>query len=130
MPPRKPPYVVAIVAANAATSADLRDYFERAGVRAYEARALRVEALKSATTAIVLFPDDFPEHEMLAYLRAARALQPRPALVAVTRHPRRFDQIQADDDGAACELVVLPRPSFGWTILDAVQAQVRLSADT
>jgi hypothetical protein len=113
---------VAIVTTNAETSADLRRYFEQFGVHAYDRHELQPDALQPATTAIVLFPDDFPQREVVSYLRGARAAQPRLALIAVTRYPQRFEQIEASD-GSALELVVLPRPLFGWTILDAVQEQ-------
>jgi hypothetical protein len=115
------PLAVAIIAANEGTRDGLRSYFREAGVRvAGGAGELCAELLAVGATGLVLFPDDFAEADVLSYLRAARARRPLLALVTLTRYPQRWHHATTRD-GRALELIVLPRPSFGWTIVDALR---------
>lgn len=69
----------------------------------------------------VIFPDDFDDEEVQPILRELRLTQPRLLLLMVTRAPQRFrDLVQADR--RSFPPILLPRPSFGWEILDAIRA--------
>jgi hypothetical protein len=110
---------VVIVAASAETLDELCRYLEDAGLAAGGTRELKSGVLAAATAALVVFPDDFEEDAVLAFLRGVRVARPDVALVAVTRHPQRFQGVTTRD-GRPVEMAVLPRPSFGWAILDAL----------
>jgi hypothetical protein len=112
---------VCIVSANPATLEGLRAYFERVGVPAHASKAVRgVQSIAPATTAVVVFPDDFEPGEVESSLLALRRDRPRVLLVLVTREPGSLKTAIAHD-GRSISPIVLPRPSFGWTILDAIR---------
>jgi len=114
---------VSIVSSNPETVNGLRAYLRSAGVPSHGARALRDLALVAPAwaSAIVLFPDDFPDDEVTALLDALRAARPRLLSLLVTRAPQRFRAVVGAD---ALPPVVLPKPSFGWDILDAIRAHI------
>lgn len=119
--PKTVPHV-AIVSGEPDTVRGLRAYFERAGVPAEPAPVpLRVEALPERTTTIVMFPDDLDPHEVQESIARVQAARPEVLLIVVTSAPRAFER--SGDGSARSEIVVLPRPAFGWTILDAVRAR-------
>lgn len=114
---------VCVLSANPATREGLRAYFERVGVPAHGSSAVRdVQSIGAATTALVLFPDDFALDEVESSLRALRRDRPRVLVVLVTREPERLRGAIAAESGSISP-IVLPRPSFGWTILDAIREQ-------
>ncbi len=106
-------YVV-VVAAREETLDGLHAYLDKLGVPCHCARATaEIErAAPEAVTAIVVFPDDLAEADVLASLSTLREGRPRVRTVVVTRSPERFRGPHVD--------VVLPRPAFGWDILDAI----------
>jgi len=111
---------VTIVSTNRETLDGLQSYLRRAGVGARCTRDLaectRFASESARNLAVVLFPDDFRRDKVLAALADLAAL-PRPVLaVLVTAHPRKFEQA----DG----VMILPRPAWGWSILEAIRAHV------
>jgi hypothetical protein len=110
-----------VVAANADTLVALRSYLRDAGVESFGTEEVPSLALPSATTAVVIFPDEFREPAVVAYLRQLRDTGPERALVVVTNDVQRFKGATSGD-GNSLNLVVLPRPSFGWAILDSIKS--------
>ena len=112
-----------IVSANPETLDGLQSYLGGAGVPSHCTRALldlEMVAPQCATAAVI-FPDDFDDGVVLALVRTLRRIRPRLLSLIVTREPRRFhDVVQAD--GRSLPPIVLPKPSFGWDILDAIRA--------
>ena len=117
------PVYVSIVSANPETLDGLHAYLGGAGVASHCTRCLQDLALVApqATTAAVIFPDDFEHEEVLALVRQLRRARPRLLSLIVTREPQRFREA-AHADGRSLPPIVLPKPSFGWDILDAIRA--------
>jgi hypothetical protein len=123
--PRTKPLHVTIVSDNEETLERLRAYFDDVGVPTEGKRTVRAAGtLVAATTAVVLFPDDFPERDVIALVGRLRRSRPRVLLLLVTRDPQRFGDAVASD-GKSTPPLVLPKPSFGWSILDAIRAHSR-----
>jgi hypothetical protein len=121
--PRAASYV-SIVSANPETLDGLHAYFEGAGVSSHCTSAVRnLDRVASrCATAAVLFPDDFDDGDVLALVKQLRRARPRLFLLIVTRQPQRFRDV-AKPDGRSLPPIILPKPSFGWDILDAIRAQ-------
>jgi hypothetical protein len=119
---------VMVIAANAETLVALRSYFSDVGIESFGTAELPELALAAATTGVVIFPDDFKETEVVAYLKRLRASGPERALVVVTSDVQRFKDATSND-GASLNVVVLPRPSFSWAILDSVKSPATRSPD-
>jgi hypothetical protein len=121
------PCRVQVVSANLATLESLRAYLDNAGVHVHGSRRPALDAC-AQVTAIVMFPDDFAEAEVVSCLRQARAARPDLVLVTVTRNVRRFEGMTAGD-GRPLRLIVLPRPAFGWTILESLRCDAPVTPD-
>ena len=78
-------------------------------------------AAPPGATAAIIFPDDFEDEAVRALIRQLRRARPRLLSVIVTRAPQRFLDI-AKPDGRSLPPIMLPKPSFGWDILDAIRA--------
>lgn len=125
MPTRKRatrPRQVAIVSANPETLDGLQSYLQSAGVAARGTRRLEDCAAMTApaTAAVVLFPDDFERESVLATVVDIGARGPAILRVLVTGHPQAFEVLA---DGRR-NVMIVPRPVWGWTILDAIRAHV------
>jgi len=114
---------VAIVATNPETLDGLSSYLRGVGVGV---RCTRDPAewagfaLASKTSvAVVMFPDDFRWEKVVTMLADLAALRPTVLPVLVTAHPQKFETVRAADD-----VIIMPRPVWGWTILDAIRTQV------
>jgi hypothetical protein len=118
------PTFVTIVSNNPETLDGLHRYLEHAGVHAYSTRAIHDLDMVApmVANAIVIFPDDFAEAAVVALLRELRRRRPRLLLLLVTRAPNQFRHVLHAGDRARAA-VILPKPSFGWDILDAIRAQ-------
>jgi len=116
-PPAAPPHVL-IVTRNSGTSAGLRDYFDQAGIETTVSDLLDLSDDQRPFTAVVLFPDEFPEQGASAGLRTLARKLPHASILVVTRHTARFQQLAAAIDSN--RLFVLPRPVWGWVLLDRV----------
>ncbi len=114
------PQQVAIVSANAETLDGLQSYLQEAGIAARGTRQLEDCAALTApaTLAVVLFPDDFVRESVMAAVFDIGARGPSILRLLVTGHPKAFEQLV---EGRRNVLVV-PRPVWGWTILDAIRA--------
>ena len=111
-----------VVSKNAETLDRLQAYFDASGVAAHGMRTVRnASTIAAATTAVVLFPDDFAHGDVLTMITELRRARPRVLLVVVTREPKKLEPVLAPD-GRSLPPLVLPRPSFGWSILDAIRA--------
>ena len=125
----RPPAWVSIVSANPETLDGLQSYLDGAGVSCRCARTVtgfdRIAPPRA--TAAVIFPDDFEDAAVLTLVSHLRRVRPRLLAVIVTREPRRFLGI-AKPDGRSIPPVVLPKPSFGWDILDALRAHADAAA--
>ena len=111
-----------IIAESPETIDSLQAYFWRVGVASHARRTL--DDLKRVTlgsTALVLFPDDFEAGTVQRSILALRA-EPAPLLVIVTAAPQRLASSVHPNTGSR-QPVVLPKPAFGWAILDAVRGQ-------
>jgi hypothetical protein len=114
---------VAIVSRNPDTIEGLESYLRGAGVTTCSTRTLRrASTLATAVSAVVLFPDDFAWDATVTTLAECRAKSPRVPFVLVTRTPQRFEALVSAD--AAALSVVVPKPAWSWTILDAIRAHV------
>lgn len=113
---------VAIVSANPETLDGLQSYLQSAGVAARGMRRLEncAELKAPATVAVVLFPDDFSTESVMATVHDLGVRGPSILRVLVTGHPTTFD---AHVEGRR-NILVVPRPVWGWTILDAIRAHV------
>jgi len=112
---------VAVIAENPQTLANLDAYFKRLGVTSSGSRSLTEKrAIPSAATALVLFPDDYSSGDVEAFVIALRRTRPKLFVVLVTSAPQNFGMV-TQPDGRTVPPLVLPRPAFGWTILDAIR---------
>jgi len=109
---------VVIVSDNDETLDGLQEYLRGAGVAARGTRLLRGPMLERRNiTAVVLFPDDFAKADVASAV--TRLLRLDVLLVLVTGDPARFEA-PAASAGAVTRPVVIPRPAWGWTILDTI----------
>ncbi len=113
---------VAIVSNNPTTLDGLQRYLAAAGVACHGSTALAEPATTGKlATMVVLFPDDYPPGGVVLFLRRLREKRPKLLILLVTREPGRFAEA-ARPDGRSRLPIVLPKPAFGWTILDAIRA--------
>lgn len=124
--PRDPAPVllrVTIVSLNAETLDGLQIYLQEAGVDAHATRQLRPAGGKDhAPDAVVFFPDDFGAEQVLRDIERLHLECPKVVLVIVTSEPRRFEAL--DTPEGAEPRTVIPKPAWGWTILDAIRHRV------
>lgn len=113
---------VAVVAQSPETVDGLAAYLDESGITTSGCCALEgIAALSPAATALVLFPDDFVGDVVNAALGDLRRARPKLFIVLVTKQPHRYASA-VNPDGRSIPPLVLPRPSFGWSILDALRA--------
>ncbi|MBK9001408.1 MAG: hypothetical protein IPM35_37285 [Myxococcales bacterium] len=114
---------VTVVSGNAETVDGLEAYLRRAGVETATTRAL--EKLAATTppraAAVVIFPDDFEFESVVRHVGALAAGRADLLVVLVTKDPKRFNALELS---AGVALLVIPRPAWGWTILDAIRARL------
>jgi DNA-binding NtrC family response regulator len=112
---------VAVVSDNTDTLDGLERYLCDAGIAARGTRSLDQawEIVTPSRSVVVLFPDDFPTIKVFAALAALKRRRPGASAVIVTKDYRRF----ASAEGA----VVIPKPVWGFTILDAVRTRLELT---
>jgi hypothetical protein len=113
---------VLVISGSPETLDELTAYLSRAGVSSESRSAANPLAeLPASARVVVVFPDDFPSHEIGAYLSLVGARRPELALVIVTRNAAAYAAL-CTPDGRPLQATVLPRPAFGWTILDVIRA--------
>ena len=81
-----------------------------------------VSALPSATAVLVLLPDEFDAAEVISRVTSVRAIRPHLLIVVVTSNARQL-RPALDPNGRSILPVVLARPTFSWTIIDAIRAR-------
>lgn len=120
---------VTVVALNPETVDGLATYLDRSGVPTRGSCAVdQLVELASSSAAVVLFPDEFDAGETTSAIERLREARPTLFLVLVTKEPQRFGQaVRAD--GRSVAPLMLPKPSFGWAILDALRAHVASRAE-
>lgn len=116
------------MAKNPGTLDDLETYLQRAGVTTSRTRQMeRATEIVVGASAVVVFPDDFDWETVVPALTACLVANPRALPVVVTNAPQRFESVSWPEDGAVPLLV--PKPAWGWTILDAIRAHLDQSAE-
>ncbi len=109
-----------LVCDNAATLDSLKTYLERAGVTTVCARKL--ERIPSVLgDALVVFPDDFAFEEVLRTVEAQASSSRELLIMLVTAQPKRYSERLRSSALDRLPLVI-PRPAWGFTILDAMRA--------
>jgi hypothetical protein len=125
----KKPLHVAIVSKNPETLDGLEAYLRRAGVTTSGTPDIgRSAQIGVGVSAVVVFPDDFEWKEVTSALAVLARKNPRALPVVVTNAPQRFEAMSVPE-GSALPLLV-PRPAWGWTILDAIRAHLIESEET
>jgi len=113
------PVQVMIVAASAETLDGLQGYLSRAGVGARGTRQL-AGADADPCSAIILFPDDFSPTDVLRELRRLRRERPSVVPLVITCEPKRYAETGKVEGNGPAPIVLL-KPAWGWTILDAIR---------
>jgi len=113
---------VTIVAASAETLDGLQAYLARAGVGTRATREL-AGACAHPCSAVILFPDDFSPKDVQRELRRLRRERPQLVPLVVTSEPDRYAWV-SEIGGNGREPVVLIKPAWGWTILEAIREVV------
>lgn len=122
--PVRPRLHVTIVSDNAETLDGLETYLQRAGRTTNGTRRLdrACEMTPPACPVVLLFPDDFRSATVVWALTKRASQRPEVLRVLVTRQPRCYELLPTPK-GAITPLVV-PKPIFGWTLLDAIRARL------
>jgi hypothetical protein len=125
---RPPSTYVAVIGEHLETIDGLQAYLASSGLTSRVTRVLRdASTLGAAACAVVIFPDEYVAAEVVARITALRAAQPRLLILLVTGAPQRFGAALSAD-GESLLPVVVPKPAFGWTILDAIRAHTNEEA--
>jgi hypothetical protein len=98
----------------------LRDYLVRAGVEARATRQLAEAWTRPASECIVLLPDDFNAGEVTDGLVQLLSSASSPFLIVVTACPRLYEPL-IESLGNRESVVIMPKPVWGWTILDLLR---------
>lgn len=116
-----PALEVLIVSDHPGTLDGLQDYFQSVGVPCRFTRRIEDLALLSRRipTSAVIFPDDFGDVDLSAWMVRLQRSHPRSRALLVTRVPHHFRDI-ARPMASERTILVVPRPSLGWEILDAI----------
>lgn len=114
---------VTILSANADTLRGLETYLRGAGVTVNGTRIVNrlVDMTPRTSTAVVLFPDDFAAHAIDTALAALRTARPDLLAVIVSSDAQRFRRTETR---AGSPALVIPKPAWAWTILDAIRARL------
>lgn len=118
--------LVTVVSKNAATLEGLKRYLEGAGVLTCTTAALEriVEVTPPLAAAVIMFPDEYEHAVVRAALGLLKSARPNTLAVVVTHEPRRFEESDKGIRGLETPLV-LAKPAWAWTILDAVRARLQ-----
>ncbi len=122
---KRPPLLVTVVSKNASTLVGLEAYLR--GVGAVTTSTADLERLVDVTprtaAAVIVFPDEYSQDLAIQALAALERARPDVLAVVVTNEPGRFASPDAEEDPAASPLV-MPKPAWAWTIMDAVRARL------
>jgi len=114
---------VTVVSNNSETLNDFREYLRRAGVVTSSTRFMdrSIEVAPAWASAVVLFPDGFDREAVVAALASLGEHRPTALPVLVTKDPKQFACLPSFHE--ALLPLIVPRPAWGWTILDAIRAR-------
>jgi hypothetical protein len=123
--PRKQPLHVLIASDSVETLDGLQLYLRQANVVARSTRVLDPRLIHSdGVVAVVLFADDFTERAVLDVVTDLVSGRKGILPVLVTGEPLKFMRVMRSDDPAFVP-IVLPKPAWGWTILDAIRGRLK-----
>lgn len=111
---------VAIISANRETLDGLEKYLRDVGIAAHGCRRLEdcAELTSASTLAVVLFPDDFAWDAVIATIAELARRCETTLRLLVTGQPKKYERLVEGRPN----VVVVPRPAWGWTILDAIRS--------
>jgi DNA-binding response OmpR family regulator len=112
---------VTIVAKNPETLDALQTYLRNAGIAARCTGSIE-DTCSAISPVVVIFPDDFERVLVLSVLATLRAERPNVLPVVVTSDPRGFERLLPRGEHA--RILVMPRPAWGFTILDAIRTRI------
>ena len=113
---------VKVVADSLRTIDGLRDYLTQAGVGSHVTRELvSASAIPPEITAVVLFPDEFVTEVVEKTVLDWRSARPELLILVVTTTPQAY-RVALAPDGVSYLPVVVPKPAFGWTLLDSIRS--------
>jgi hypothetical protein len=117
---------VTVVARNTETLRALESYLRGAGVAANGTRMVDrvLEMTPPSSSAVILFPDDYPEEVVAIALGGLRRERPDLLAVIVSQEPKRFEQLTEAGSSRHRAPLVIPKPAWAWTILDALRARL------
>ena len=106
-----------LVCRNAETL--IEAYLRRAGVATHNTRRIErlADMVPPSVSAVVIFADDFPFEAVRTAVTVVRSQRPAVLIVIVTEDPGAFATQPSS-------VLVLAKPVWGWTILDAIRAQL------
>jgi hypothetical protein len=112
---------VTVISDNVTTIACLGRYLSDAGFDSQSMRRLPDSTIDlQLGDVVVIFPDEFETGAVLASVEALQRADPHLRLLLITRSPQSY-QVRTAIEGALPP-VLLPKPAFGWSILDAIRA--------
>lgn len=118
---RMDPPRILVACADAETLDRLHVYLVGVGMTSRAVRSLEgVLDVSEPSNAVVVFPDGFGVDKVVPWALAVREKWPQLLLLLVTREPQRFSTMLIKEHGLS-SLVVLPKPTFGWTIVDVIR---------
>jgi hypothetical protein len=107
-----------IVSANQETLDDLDAYLRGVGIAARCGRGLDIlDEIAAGVVALVVFPDDFLFQSVVRAMATLSTRHPRILSVLVTADPRRFERALPK----LKHVLILPRPTWAWTIYDGIR---------
>lgn len=101
----------------------LRDYLTKSGVQVRATRQL-ADAWRNPGAAVVLLPDDFDTDEVTDCISHLLSGKSSPFLIVITAVTRLFEPF-ADGLGQPGRVVIMPKPVWGWSILDLLRSRGR-----
>jgi hypothetical protein len=108
------------VAANVPLIAELSRYLQTAGVVVRPVPVVgRILEVPRFDDAIVVFADDLESTEVAALVNTLPDDHRSPLLVIVTSYTRRYARLGVTEPQK--RVLILPRPAWGWSIVDAVR---------
>lgn len=120
-PKRSPALSITLVAANIPLISELSRYLQTAGVLVRPVPIVgRIVEVPRFDDAIVVFADDLEPTDVCALVNALPDDHRSPLLVIVTSYPRRYARLGVAEPHK--RVLILPRPAWGWSIVDAVRA--------
>jgi hypothetical protein len=121
--PRPKALYVTIIAGSRETVDGLQAYFQRTGVASHTTRALDdASMIPPASTAVVMFPDDFGGADVVKRIGSLRGARPELLFVLVTSDRQRLSPALGFDPKSPLP-IVFSKPAFGWDILDAIRGR-------